>query len=86
MNQEKLIYLVNEQEVERKDFYHYLELCSTKLSHCCVYEIEAEQKELKRIKRELLYGLIKKISGVKFQIKRICNSEVKQNEKHNTLY
>ena len=76
MYQDKLIYLVNDQKVERKEFYRYLELCSTKLSHCCIYEIEAEQKELKRIKRDLLYGLIKTISGVKFQIKRIYNSEV----------
>lgn len=86
MNQEKLIYLVNDKEVEKKEFYRYLELCSTKLSHCCAYEIEAEQKELRRIKRDLLYGIIKKISGVKFQIKRIYNSEVEQDEKHNTLY
>lgn len=76
MNQDKLIYLIDDKEVERKFFYRVLEMYSTKFQHCCIYEIEAEQKELRRIKRELLYGFIKKIDGVKFQIKRIYNSEV----------
>ena len=76
MNQDKLIYLINDKEVERKFFYRFLEMHTTKFQHCCIHEIEAEQKELRRIKRELLYGFVKKIDGVKFQIKRIYNSEV----------
>lgn len=70
MSTSKLIYLINNKKVERKEFYRILKRCSTNLFHCCIYEIEAEQKELRRIKRELLYGLTKKVAGVIFQIKR----------------
>ena len=81
MNKEKLIYLIDNEEVKRKKFYDTLELCSTNMFPCCIYEIESDEKEYRRIKRELLYGFVKKIAGVKFQIKRIYeNSEVLNNE------
>lgn len=70
MNKIKLIYLINDTEVERKFFYQYLERCVTNLFYCCSYEIKSEYKELRRIKREILYGFIKYINGIKFQIKR----------------
>jgi hypothetical protein len=71
MSTSKLVYIINDKEVERKDFYRILKRYVTNYSHCCIYEAEAEQKELKRIKRELLYGLTVKIAGVIFKIKRI---------------
>ena len=67
----KLMYIINNKEVERKEFYRILKRCVTNYSHCCIYESEAEQKELRRIKMELLYGLTVKVAGIIFKIKRI---------------
>lgn len=66
-----MIYLINDKEVKRKDFYHKLEACVFSLFPCCIYEIEAEEKKLRKIKRQLLDGFIKIVDDVKFQIKRI---------------
>lgn len=66
-----MIYLINDKEVDRKDFYRKLESCVFNLFPCCIYQIEEENKKLRKIKRELLYGLTKNIDGVIFQIKRI---------------
>lgn len=71
MTTNKLIYIINDKEVERKEFYRILERCSISLFPCCIHEIEAEQKKLRSIKRELLFGLTRKVNGVIFKIKRI---------------
>lgn len=71
MTTSKLIYIIDDKEVERIDFYRILEKCSTNLFPCCIYEIEAEQKKLRKIKKELLHGITKNVDGVIFQIKRI---------------
>ena len=73
-------YLINDKEVKRKDFYIKLESCVFSLFPCCIYQIEAEQKKLRRIKRLLLDGFIRIVDGVKFQIKRI-DLEVSKDEK-----
>ena len=75
-----MIYLVNDKEIKRKDFYQKLESCVFSLFPCCIYQIEDEEKKLRKIKRQLLDGFIKIIDNVKFQIKRI-DLEVKQDEK-----
>lgn len=78
-----MIYLINDKEVKRKDFYLKLELCVCKLFPCCIYQIEAENKKLRKIKRQLLDGFIKRINGTKFQIKRIEEvlKECEENQK-----
>ena len=68
---EKLVYLINEKEVSRKDFYYMLRNASTKLSPCCIHEIEAEEKEYRRKKRDLLYGFSVKKQDLLFKIERI---------------
>ena len=65
-----MIYLINDKEVERKDFYRKLELCVFSLFPCSIYQIEYENKKLRSIKRQLLDGFFKIIDDVKFQIKR----------------
>ena len=58
MTTSKLIYIIDDKEVERIDFYRILEKCSTNLFPCCIYEIEAEQKKLRKIKKELLQTIL----------------------------
>ena len=66
-----MIYLINDKEVERKDFYRKLESCVFSLFPCCIYQIRDENKKLRKIKRLLLDGFVRIVDGTKFQIKRI---------------
>ena len=67
----KFIYLINDREVKRTDFYDTLFALTHHHQYCCIHEVEACDKQYKKYRRDLLYGLIRKIGSFKFEVKRV---------------